>query len=466
MKKITKKTLALLIPLLVCSCADITYEQEPLPSQIGYTQETANRYTTDTQWWRAYNDAQLNALVDIVLLNNTDLAKSALTMRKAMYQANLSELDLYPTLSGNLTASTSRDTYRHDEFSSNRNFSGELSLSYELDLWRKLSDSTDATAFEYQATYFDMQNMQLTLINSVVDVYFNLAYLNGAVNATKNSLNNYSQIQTVINAKFNGGKTDQLDSLQILQTVKSYENDLLTYQTKIKDNEQVLRNLLNITPNELFQINYPDMLNIASLNVDLDVPLSVLANRPDLQANELRLKKAFKNLAAQNKAWYPSVTLKTAISSADKSIGNTLDFPVAVGSVSVNLPFLNWNTVRNNINISKTDYESARLDFEHGINTALNEVAYYYAAYTNNKAILENSKEKYAADIKAMRLYDTRYRNGKAEFKDLLDSMNTVNASQLSLLNENYQSIKYENMIFKAMAGRYHDLNNETSLLL
>lgn len=454
MKRIFKIALPFLTLLLFYGCAGVQYQDDPLPVQLNYTEDVAANYIADANWWRAYNDIQLNLLVEKALTNNIDLAQSALTMQRAMYQANLSELDLFPTLAGETGASTGRDLYRHDTFSDNRNFSGELSLKYELDLWGKLRNYADADAFEFQATYFDMESVRLALINSVVDVYFNLAYLNGAVNATADSLTNYRQMQTITNAKYTGGKTDVLESLQILQTIKNYENDLLTYQTQIKDNEQVLRNLLNLKPNDRLEIHYPDMLTVMPLAVDLDVPLAVLANRPDLKASELRLQKAFKNLEAQNKSWYPSVTLKTVISSSDDNLGNTLDFPVILGSVSISLPFLSWNTVQTNINISQTDYESARLDFESAINTALNEVAYYYAAYVNSAAVLSNTRTKYVADIQIMELYDNRYNSGKVEFKDLLDSMNTVNSSQLALLSENYQLIKYENMIYKAMAGR------------
>lgn len=459
MKKLTKSVLPLLISLVIFSCTSVEYKDASLSSQLNYSSSVSSQYSVDNQWWSAYQDQQLNQLVDMALANNVDLAQSALTMQKAMYQANLSDLDLYPTLSGDVGASASRNTYEHDSFSQNRSFSGELSLSYEVDLWRKLSDSAQADKFEYQATYFDKENTRLTLINSVIDVYFNLAYLNNAVNVTQNSLNNYQQMQDVIAAKYKNGKTDELDLLQVKQTIKTDENSLLTYQTQIKDNEQVLRNLLNLPPSAELNIHYPDMLTVKKLTVDLDVPLSVLANRPDLKASELRLQEAFKDLEAQNKAWYPSITLKTALSSSDSQASSALDFPVLLGSVSINLPFLSWNTVKNNINIAKTDYESRRLDFASDINTALNEVAYYYAAYVNNQAILGNTHVKYQADLAVLKIYDDRYRTGKAEFKDLLDNINTVNTSKLSLLDESYQLIKYENMIFKAMAGRYQSIN-------
>lgn len=405
MNNLTQRVLPILMSLVIYGCAPPQYKDVSLPSQLNLTQSVNDQYAIDTAWWTAYQDTQLNQLVEVALSNNVELAQSALTMQKAMYQANLSELDLYPTLSGDIGASTNRKTYEHDSFSHNRSFSGELILSYEIDLWRKLNDSAQADIFEYQATYFDKENTRLTLINSVIDVYFNLAYLNNAVKVTKNSLDNYQKMEQVTTTKYQIGKTDELDLLQIKQTIKTNENTLLTYQTQIKDNEQVLRNLLNIPPNSELSIIYPDVLTVKKLTVNLDVPLSVLANRPDLKASEMRLQEAFKDLKAQNKAWYPSITLKTALSSSASQANNTFDFPIILGSISIDLPFLNWNTVKNNISIAEADYESRRLDFTGNINTALNEVAYYYSAYANNKKSLNNMQIKYHADLDVLKIY-------------------------------------------------------------
>lgn len=446
---------AALCLLALTGCAANVKTVEPLSRQLNYTPAVAQAYTVDSEWWKAHNDGELNRVVDLALTNNIDLAQSALTMQKAMYQANLSELDLFPTLSSSGLASASRATYRSDEFSNNRSFSGELGLSYELDLWGKIRDNADASAFTYKATIYDLESTRLALINSVVDVYYNLAYLHAAVTATEENLTNYRQMEGIVNAKYTNGKTDALESLQMSQTIITYENDLVDYRTQIKDNEQTLRNLLNLKPEDALNVNWPDMLAVTPLEVDLDVPMAVLAERPDLKASEAYLSSAFKSLEAQNKSWYPTVSLKTALSSDADKIENTLDFPILMGSVSVNLPFLSWNTVKNNIKISETDYESARLNFESAINTALNEVAYYYYAYSNSRQLFANTSEKYDADVKIQALYDSRHQNGKVELKDLLDSINTVNSSRISLINENYQLIKYENMLYKTLAGRY-----------
>lgn len=450
--------------VFMAGCAGTQYKEPELAERLGYTIDTARNYMADEAWWLGYEDPGLNTLVETALTNNVDLAQSAVTMRRAMYQAQLSELDLWPGLSSSGGASASRPIYRHAEFSDKRSFNGELSLNYELDLWGKLRDMAEAGEWEFLATVLDLETTRLTLVNSVIDVYYNLAYLHDAVKAASDNLANLRQIGAIADAKFTYGKTDVMEPLQVQQSILASESNLVNYRTQIKDNEQVLRNLLNLPPDTPLNVTFVEMLNVKPLDVDLDVPLAVLAQRPDLQASEYRLRKAFKNLAAVEKSWYPAVSLKTVLSSSAADIENTLDFPVLLGSISISLPFLQWNTVQTNVNISRTDYESALLSFESAVNTSLNEVAYYYAAYANSLVMLTNTEAKHKTDVEIASLYDVKYQGGKAEFKDLLDSINTANSSRISLLSDKYQVVKNENMIYKAMAGKYGTAYASTNL--
>ena len=86
---------------------------------------------------------------------------------------------------------------------------------------------------------------------------------------------------------------------------------------------------------------------------------------------------------------------------------------------------------------------------------AVNEVAYYYTAYSNAESIYDNSAKKYADSEKMTQYYQDRYNLGKVELKDLLSQINTENSSKIELIQNKYQYIKYENLIYKAMNGKY-----------
>ena len=104
---------------------------------------------------------------------------------------------------------------------------------------------------------------------------------------------------------------------------------------------------------------------------------------------------------------------------------------------------------------AQANFDSAKLNFEKALTTALNEVNTNYLAYQNAQAALNNQEQRYALDKKNSRYYQVRYQHGKNELKDWLEALNTEYSSAQNLLNQRYEALKYENMAYKAMAGRY-----------
>ena len=45
--------------------------------------------------------------------------------------------------------------------------------------------------------------------------------------------------------------------------------------------------------------------------------------------------------------------------------------------------------------------------------------------------------------------------NINQSFKDYLDALNTENNSKIALIRNKYQYLKYENLVYKSMAGQY-----------
>ena len=435
-------------------CVSSKYKPIDLSEELNYDkEEISEQYTVDTEWWKDYNNEELDRLITFALKNNIDYIQSALNVNKELYRLNLVRADLFPTLNGSLDASSGRDIYTSDGFSNS--FSGELGISYEIDLYGKIRDAKNAQEFEYKATVMDRENAKLTLVNSVIDLYYNMLYLNNSITATENSLKNYEQIYSLIQEKYTKGSVDSLELLQAQQSVSTAKNTLLDLKTQYREIEQSMRVLLNLRPDQKLDIKFDDILDVKNIGVDIDVPLSVLAERPDLKASQYRLEEAFKNLKAQDKNWYPSITIQGVISSSADKVDDTFDFGNILGNISISLPFLDWARVRSNIKISETDYQIALFDFRDTLNIALNEVAYYYVSYSNSENIFENSEKNYNDSVKITKYYRDRYNSGKIQLIDYLEALNTENNSKLTLIQNKYQYIKYENMVYKAMAGRY-----------
>jgi outer membrane protein TolC len=448
-----KKKIIILIALgvILGSCSNLKKDYQKIDSEIKTYKELSKNYNIDSRWWESYGDEQLNNLIELGLKNNSDLAKAAININKALYQAKIIGSDLVPEFSGNLGSSASKNI--ESGGNSNIDHSGSFNISYEVDLWQRLRDMKDAQEWEYKATIEDYEKTKLTLINSIIDSYFSIIYLENYIEINKNMSKNYLDIEKIVENKLRYGTVDILDKKQAEREVIRSNNTLISYEKDKKEQESLLRNLLNLKPDNELKIEYRDILEVKNLRVNLDVPLNIVASRPDIKAYEYRLKNTFKDAVASEKQLYPNITISSALSSSSDKFNNTLKTPVALGSVSINLPFLNWNEIKWNIKISRAEYEEAKLNFQQGIVTALNEIDYNYFLYVKEQENYINLKNINEYDNEIAINYERKYENGKVELRDWLLSLNDEASSRLNIINSKYQLIKIENTIYQSIGG-------------
>ena len=448
-----KPILLLIILTLLPACAGNQTMPPGLEEQLSYTPQVILDYEADLEWWKLYEDPQLDQLIQTALEHNLDLARSAIGINRALYQANRLGADLLPSFSGNLSGQSGNDLKSGDN--TTRTFDAQFGVRYEIDLWRRLSDSASAQEWEYLASIEDKEAIRLLLINNVIETYYHLAYLQGALLATRDNIAHYQRIEELTKTKYLAGKMDALEPAQARQAWLAAENNALNLESQQKEAELTLRNLLNLRPQESLSPNYPDLLKVYLPPVDLDVPLAVLAHRPDLRAAENRLQKAFKSLHASQKSWYPTLSLGANLTSASGVLGRMFDLPQFLGFVTIDLPFLNWNRLQWDIKISEADFESAKLDFAQSLTNALNEVDNYNFQFLKAREILDKTQEKYTYDVAISGYYDTRYRFGANELSDWLNALNTEASSRLTLINNHYTMLRYQTALYKSLAGRY-----------
>ena len=204
-------------------------------------------YFIDTQWYKKYNQPYLNELVDLALKNNYDLKTAALNIATAYANLGLSEADLFPTLSGSLGGSASRNVAAHDDFS--KSYRGGLSASYELDIYGKIRASVSSSEWSAISSEYNYDDIRLSLINSVVSGYFQMLYLNDALKFTQQNLKSYNDLKEIVKAKYDYGRGELIDVEQMTKNILSLENRVINLQKQIENNKLLLRNL--VIPNSM-----------------------------------------------------------------------------------------------------------------------------------------------------------------------------------------------------------------------
>ena len=444
------KNLALGLALLLLSgCAA---QQYIVPAHdVLSASQTEERYAVDREWWKLYGDSQLDSLVSLALERNIDLARSAISVNRALFRARQLGAELVPSFSGDGSASSR--TYL-DDGSASRSFSASLGLNYELDLWGRLRDSASAQAWEHLATEQDLEAARLALVNSVVNTYYSMAYTKQAIALSRENLSFYERLYAITLEKFRSGKTDGLDPAQTEQSLLNQRSTLLSLENRLADEEQTLRDLLNLRPEEALPVGDIDLMAVRVPAVDLNVPVAALGARPDVQAAELRVQKAFRNVEAAKKDLYPSLSIGGTLGASAASSSDWFTSPFVSGLLNLKLPFLDWNRAKWNIHISEADFEEARLAFEQSLVTSLNEIDRYYRGLANAMQQLENEKKTLEADSRVEAYRKARYELGADEIKDWLDALRSLNSTRLAVLEAKFGVISASNAVYQAMGGR------------
>ena len=451
-----RPTYLLLALFWTCGCAMPQLEADSLDRRLAYTPEVRAQYTPDQQWWRVYADPQLDRLVETVLSRNVDLAKAAVNVNKALYMARRVGADLLPEFSASGEGSIRREL--DGGSSTSKSFSATGGVSYEVDLWLKLADTASAKEWEYRATEEDKEAARLVLVTSTADLYFELLYLHSAMDASRASIAIYKEISKIVRNRHQFGEVSALEPEQAAQAVLTEEKRLYSLGIRRREVENSLRLLLNYTPGTSLELTFSKEIGHVAEPVNLNVPMAVLANRPDLKAAEYRLQGALKDVSAAYKAFYPTITLSAALGASSESMGTLFDVPFTSGAVLINLPFLQWNKIKWNAKVSKADYDLIKLEFEKKLNTAVNEVTMAYHYYANAADNLRNAEERYIRSRKICEIYQQQYEHGKRELSDWLDAMNTMWAAWMEVLENRYQTLRRNNEVYKSMAGRYQNV--------
>jgi len=446
-----KKISIILAALLLGGCAvtqiNENYEQILLKDDANLT---AN-FRLEREWWLGYNEPALNELISLALKNNIDLAKSAIAVNKALAQAGVLQADLVPSFNANLGAETGKNIKTGGSW--NESYKSGVSLSYEIDLWRKLANSADAAMWEANATKYDLEAARLALINSVADAYFEAKYQKESINLYEKTLKNYEELEAIIKAKFELGKEEELSLKQVKSSVISAKNRILNAAKSLDAAEKTLRNLLNVRPE--FELNLSGNLSdISPQGVNLNVPLYVIGARPDLQAAISRIKEALLGVKVSEKNFYPSITVGAGLSGSGDSASEGLKLNFLSGNIAINLPFLNYSKLKSKLKISELEFEAMKLNYAQTLTTALNEIDANYKNLQKDEAVLRNLNENLRNLSSISDIYKLKYDYGKTELKNYLEAQNSLLEGRIGLLAQKYKILQDEIGIYKATAGR------------
>lgn len=406
-------------------------------------------------WWSAFGDPQLNTLVEAALSRNNDLAVAALKVRKARLQAELAERNRWPGLSGSVSTQGQKPLVGG---ASTRSSGASVSVSYEVDLWNRLGSLSDVSRWESLATEQDRQATRLSLIGSVLQAYWQLAYLNQRISTGEQSVAYAEKTRDLVQAQYRAGAVSALEASEAERTVLSQRATLADLQQQRLAARTTLALLFDVAPGETALQPWleaePQHLPLQAMpEVAAGLPAQLLARRPDLRAAELRLRETLASADATAASYYPALSLTGALGGSSLALGQVLSNPYALLGAGVSLPFLQVNSLRLNNAIARTQYESAVVSFRQTLYSALGDVE----NALGTRSALAQQGELLAASLAASRrseqLYEVRYRQGSVALSLWLDAQETRRSAETAWAQNQLSQLKNQVTLYLALGG-------------
>ncbi|WP_114099935.1 efflux transporter outer membrane subunit [Thalassospira profundimaris] len=408
-----------------------------------------------TGWWKNFDDTQLNELIAKALETNNDLAAATIKVRQAQLTAGLAEDALYPNLSTEGDASTSRQFDSEDNRSNGditRNYGLDAGISYELDLWGKLGHDYDAAKWEALATIEDRESTALSLIGTTATLYWQAVYYQQRLDIAQASIDYAQQTFDLVDVQYASGSTSSLEVNEARSNLESQRAAYSVIEQNLTETKNALSILFNQPPSDI-QITRKTLPAGILPSIPEGLPSELLERRPDVRAAEMRLRESVEELNSVKTSLLPTISLTGTLGSSSDQLQNLLSNPIGTLGASLALPFLNWNEGQLNINVSEAEYEQAITEFRQTTYQAMADVENALSARTNYDRRAERLEAALEASRNAESIYETRFRAGAVGMQDWLDAQENRRTTEETLLENQLDRITNLITLYQALGG-------------
>ncbi|MBY8035230.1 efflux transporter outer membrane subunit [Vibrio fluvialis] len=450
MKRYQYSTIALCM-LLATGCvarSELPEQNVTVPEQW-QTGQTQSETQAISQWWTSFGDPQLNQWVEKVLATNSDLAIATLTLKQARLEAGLATSDTYPDVSASVSGERSKPL---DGGDSSKSYQASLSVSYELDLWGKLSAAKDAAMWTALATQQEREATAQSLVATTAQLYWQIGYLNQRVELSNHDIKDAEETLALTQSQYRYGSVTRVNVLEAERTLAGLEATHRDYLQQRTEAVNAFAILFDQPPQDL-ATSIPALPDYAVPTIEAGVPADVLNRRPDVKQSLFELKSVLATKDNTDTNYFPSLTLTGALGGSSTELRKLLSDPIGTLGADLTLPFLNWNEMQLNRDIAQVKYESAIISYRKTLYAALQDVDNALSAKENYEFQAEKLQKQYDSAAEVARIYKSQYEYGAIDITTLLDAQENERSAKASLLENRYNQLVNIATVYQSLGG-------------
>jgi multidrug efflux system outer membrane protein len=415
------------------------------------------------RWWDAFGDPELTSLVERATRANLDLAQAMGRVAESESLYKVSRAAEFPSLDSDAEVTRERSSV-------NALFPGGVestvygigvSASWEVDLFGRVRRSVEAAGAKVQASDDDRRGVLVAVIAEVASAYVDVRTIQRRLAVASANLESQGKIVELTRIRHEGGIASSLDVAQAESIYANTRTVIPPLQAALARAINRLNTLLGENPGgvdaELAQ-TAPIPPRPASLTIAL--PVDMVRQRPDVRQAERQLAAETALIGVAAADLYPRLTLLGSFGFDSTDIAKLFTGPSRSYSVG---PSVMWNVfdagrIRGLIGAEEARTAQALAFYQQTILLALEEVENDLITYGRLQEERAATVDAVKAAYVALDLATALYKDGLADFQNVLDAQRTALQFDDALARVDGASIQTLVQLYRALGGGWSAL--------
>jgi multidrug efflux system outer membrane protein len=411
----------------------------------------------DLGWQEFFTDEKLRHVIAASLTNNLDLRAAALHVELARAIYGIQRASLLPTFG--LGASESKAGIPADLSSSGSRmtttrYDANLGIvAWEIDFFGRIRSLKDRALNEYLATEQARRSAQIMLISAVAETYLALAADRESLQLAETTLRSQMDAYALIKHRYDRGIVTELDLHRAQTQVDTARGDVAAFKQRVAQDENALTLLAGApVPAELLPAQLAEVKHLQPIQAGISS--DVLLRRPDVMASEDLLKAANADIGAARAAFFPRISLTTAIGTASSELSGL--FMAGSGAwmyaPQIIMPIFDartWSALK----AAKAQQKIAVNQYEKSIQSAFREVADALAVRGTVNEQVAAQESLVNAVTATHRLSTARYDKGIDSYLSVLDAQRSLYGAQQRLVMLRYSKLANQVRLYAVLGG-------------
>ena len=404
----------------------------------------------DLPWWQLFQDTTLQRLIRIALEQNTDLLIAAERVAEGAARLGVTRAQLYPWINAAGTAQGIGNGSATSDY-----WGLGLSASWEVDLFGRIRRASERDRAFLMASEEARRGVILSLVSGVAASYMALRTSDLQLEIARRTAQLRLETVNLARTRFEGGVTGEIDYRQAQSQYEDARTLVVNLQETVAKQENALSVLLGRAPGAVPRGRSVREQPLPAA-VPAGLPSALLDRRPDVRRAEMELHGLTANVGAAKALLFPNISLTGFLGIASgQLLGLNFNSDAATWNVagSILQPIFQGGRLRNNVRVTESQMRQGAFAYRSVILNALREVedALTEVRLAGERSASLDSQVVYNQVV--LRLAETRYQGGVAEFLEVIDAQRSLLTVELNAADASQRRVQALINLYRSLGG-------------